>query len=176
MRCAGEHIHCLQPAGNIAQLLEVAASRARVALLQDTYTSRSGFISAMVCSRSGLQPFRGGSMMTTLGRCPPLPGLGRLSRVAAEEPRILDAVLPGVLGGVFHCLPDNLHADYLLDLVSQAQSDGTGAAVEIQQDIIRGQLGKLPGNAVELFSAVMVDLIECHGEMSNRTPHRVSVI
>ena len=90
-------------------------------------------------------------------------GLGRLSRVAAEEPRILDAVLPGVLGGVFHCLPDNLHADYLLDLVGQAQSDGTGAAVEIQQDIVRGQLGKLPGNAVELLSAVVVDLIECHG-------------
>lgn len=54
----------------------------------------------------------------------------------------------------------DLHADQLPAGVHHRQADGTHAAVEVQQQVVRRKLGVVGGDAVKLFGGEGVDLIE----------------
>lgn len=69
---------------------------------------------------------------------------------------------------------DDLHADERAATVHHRKADGTHAAVEVQQKVVRLELSVFGGDAVELLGGEGVDLIERQGPSRTGTPQRVS--
>ena len=163
MRRAGEHIHRLKPPDLIALLQEQSGvpgqGGAVAGNIYQPVRSHTGY---------GIQQFGAAALAGRIDedhrRADPLVGqlLCGGSGVTTEEAGIFNAVFSGVFSGVFHRIGDDLHADDLFDLVRQTEADGPGSAVEIQQNVLRLQCGKFAGDAVELFGAVVIDLIKGH--------------
>ena len=96
---------------------------------------------------------------------------GGLTGVGAEEAALGgDGVAhPGGVGpGAVNSLRHDLHADELTAAVSHGETDGTHAAVEVEQNVRGLQLGVLGSDAVEPLSGQRVDLIEGEGAESDR--------
>ena len=96
---------------------------------------------------------------------------GRLTSIGAEETALCGYGIThaGSIGlGAFDGLRHDLHADELPAMVCHGQANGAHAAVEVQQQVIRGQLSIFCGNAIELLSGQSVDLIERQGAQLHR--------
>ena len=94
-----------------------------------------------------------------------------LTGVGAEEAALGgDGVAhPGGVGlGAVNSLGHDLHADELPAAVGHGETDGTHAAVEVEQNVRGLQLGVLGSDAVEPLSGQCVDLIEGEGAESDR--------
>ena len=94
-----------------------------------------------------------------------------LTGVGAEEAALGgDGVAhPGGVGlGTVNSLRHDLHADELPAAVGHRETDGTHAAVEVEQNVRGFQLGVLGSDAVEPLSGQCVDLIEGEGAESDR--------
>ena len=94
-----------------------------------------------------------------------------LTGVGAEEAALGgDGVAhPGGVGlGAVNSLRHDLHADELPAAVGHGETDGTHAAVEVEQNVRGFQLGVLGSDAVEPLSGQCVDLIEGEGAESDR--------
>ena len=94
-----------------------------------------------------------------------------LTGVGAEEAALGgDGVAhPGGVGlGAVNSLRHDLHADELPAAVGHRETDGTHAAVEVEQNVRGFQLGILGSDAVEPLSGQCVDLIEGEGAESDR--------
>lgn len=96
---------------------------------------------------------------------------GGLTGVGAEEAALSgDGVAhPGGVGpGAVNSFGHDLHADELTAAVGHGETDGTHAAVEVEQNVRWFQLGVLGSDAVEPLSGQCVDLIEGEGAESDR--------
>ena len=88
---------------------------------------------------------------------------GGLSCVGAEEFCVFDAVAPGIVFGVLNGLGDHLHAQNLSGLSGHGQGDGTHAAVEIQHQVLFGDVSQGDGGFVKPLGLVVVHLVERPG-------------
>lgn len=96
---------------------------------------------------------------------------GRLTSIGAEETALCGYGIThaGSIGlGAFDGLRHDLHADELPAAVGHGETDGTHAAVEVEQNVRGFQLGVLGSDAVEPLSGQCVDLIEGEGAESDR--------
>ena len=69
----------------------------------------------------------------------------------------------GICLSAFNRFWYDLHTHQLPAVVYHRKADGAHAAVEVQQQVVRGELGILGRDAVELLSGQCVDLIERQG-------------
>ena len=90
----------------------------------------------------------------------------RLACVAAEKFRVFDAVSPGIFLGIQHCLLHHLHADDLAGGFCHAQRDGAHTAVQVQHQVIFGNLRLGNGGFVEPLGLVVVHLVERPGRQA----------
>ena len=74
----------------------------------------------------------------------------------------------GICLSAFNRFWYDLHTHQLPAVVYHRKADGTHAAVEVQQQVVRGELGILGRDAVELLSGQCVDLIERQGAFRPR--------
>ena len=88
---------------------------------------------------------------------------GGLSCIGAEEFGVFDAVAAGVVFGVFNGLGHYLHAQDLSGLSGHGQGDGTHAAVEVQDQVVLGDVCQGDGGFVEPLGLVVVHLVERPG-------------
>ena len=98
---------------------------------------------------------------------------GRLPGVGTEEAALCGHSIPhagGVGLGALDGFGHDLHAHQLPAPSHHGQADGTHAAVEVQQQVIRGQLGVLCGNAVQPLGGQRVHLVERQRPQLHRNP------
>ena len=104
--------------------------------------------------------------------------LGRgFARIGAEEAAFggNSAAHAGGVGlGALNGFGDDLHADELAAAVCHREADGAHAAVEVEQEVLRLELGVVGGDAVQPLGGEGVDLIERQGPSRTGTPQRVS--
>ena len=87
----------------------------------------------------------------------------RLSRVAAEKFRIVNTVALGVLPGIHHCLLHHLHANDLAGGFGHSKGDCAHAAVQIQHQIVFGNLRLGDGGLIQPLGLMVIDLIKGAG-------------
>ena len=80
--------------------------------------------------------------------------------VASIEEGVGDVVYLGVDLGVLDGFWYVLDTDYLLSLVSHEVGDGSSTGVEVVNQFVTSQVGKLAGHAVEVVSLFGVGLVE----------------
>lgn len=98
--------------------------------------------------------------------------LGRgFARIGAEEAAFggNSAAHAGGVGlGALNGFGDDLHADELAATVCHREADGAHAAVEVEQEVLRLELGVVGGDAVQPLGGESVDLIERQGAEPDR--------
>ena len=98
--------------------------------------------------------------------------LGRgFARIGAEEAAFggNSAAHAGGVGlGALNGFGDDLHADELAAAVCHREADGAHAAVEVEQEVLRLELGVVGGDAVQPLGGESVDLIERQGAEPDR--------
>lgn len=80
--------------------------------------------------------------------------------VACVEEGVLDVVHLRIHLGILYGLWHVLDTDYLFCLVSHEVGDGSGAGIEVVNQLISGKVGKLAGHAVEVVSLLGIGLVE----------------
>ena len=92
--------------------------------------------------------------------------VGGLTGICAEKSALCGHICThagSVSLGTFNGFRYDLHTDQLTAVRCHGKTNGAHAAVEVQQQVVRGELGILGRDAVELLSGQCVDLIERQG-------------
>ena len=80
--------------------------------------------------------------------------------VACIEEGVLNVVYLGIHLGILDSLWHVFDTDYLLCLVSHEVGDGSRTGVEVVNQLISGEVGKLASHAIKVVSLLGVSLIE----------------
>ena len=80
--------------------------------------------------------------------------------IASIEEGVLDVVHLGIHLGILDSLWHVFDADHLLCLVSHEVGDGSGTGVEVINQLVAGEVGKLASHAIKVVSLLGVGLIE----------------
>ena len=88
---------------------------------------------------------------------------GGLTGICAENSALCGHICThagSVSLGTFNGFRYDLHTDQLTAVRCHGKTNGAHAAVEVQQQVVRGKLSILGGNAVKLLGSKGIDLIE----------------